>query len=261
MSLDLDFAAAVAHDLAAAAGRMMRDGLVNRTLTFKDDGSEVTDIDVAINTAVLDVLGAAFPDHQVLGEESSGTITDLDQPTWVVDPIDGTLPYAAGVGLGCFSLALVVGGVPVVAAVEDPWVGFGWRAVTGRGAWRNGLRCVAAARPSLHGARIDVEANSEYAALSGALVDAGACAFCQWATVRTACAVADGGYDATVYGPGKPWDIAAVSLIVAEAGGVVGNLDGTVLHAAQPVGRWIAAGSQTMWDAVADTWAPLVGNE
>lgn len=252
-------AAQVADRIADSARRMIRTGLGSRTVTYKSDGSEVTDVDVAVNDMVIAAIADTFGDHQVLGEESSGLLVDLDRPTWVVDPIDGTMPYSAGVGVACFSLALVVAGEPWVAVADDPWTGLRWAAVRGTGTYRNGIRCTTSSQTSLHGARVDVEADADFVALIDTLTGQGALAFCQWAAVRTGCAVADGGYAAALYGPGKPWDVAATSLLVTEAGGKVGHVDGTPLHAARPIGRWAAAATPQLWDEIAELWAAIPG--
>jgi myo-inositol-1(or 4)-monophosphatase len=83
---------------------------------------------------VRDHLAAAFPDHQVVGEEYGGQ-ADAG-PTWYCDPVDGTTNLASGLPWTSFSLSLAVGHEPLVGVVADPWRGEILHASRGGGAWR-----------------------------------------------------------------------------------------------------------------------------
>jgi myo-inositol-1(or 4)-monophosphatase len=106
-------------------------------VTFKADGSLVTEVDTAIERFVRERIGAQFPDHAILGEEFGGDIPD-DRPLWAIDPIDGTTNLANGIPHWGVSLGLVVGGVPTVGALCFPVLGETYAAYRGGGATLNG---------------------------------------------------------------------------------------------------------------------------
>jgi fructose-1,6-bisphosphatase/inositol monophosphatase family enzyme len=236
---------------------MIREGLSSRAVLSKFDGSDLTDVDVAINEYVVNEISGRFPGHQVLGEEGGTMIDDLDRPTWVVDPVDGTFPYVAGIGVACFSVALVVDGAARVAVVVDPFTGAVWQATDTSETTRLGQVCAVSRKTSVRGANIDV-GGRERVGLFSYLDALGARTTSYRATVRAGAAVADGGFDALTYGGGKAWDVAAVSLLIERAGGFVGHADGSFCHLAGPVGKWVGACSREMFDAVAEGWVTAV---
>lgn len=87
-------------------------------------------------------IGAAFPDDAVLGEEG-GAVPGQSGFLWVIDPIDGTSPFLAGLPHWCVVIALVRGGETVAAVTAHPLSGEAFTALRGGGAWLNGaaLRC------------------------------------------------------------------------------------------------------------------------
>src|SRR5690606_7148188 len=107
---------AFAKTLATEAGQIMRDHFVLGIDTeWKQDATPLTIADTSINQLVIDQVKQRFPTHGVLGEEASfGTDREY---LWVVDPVDGTMPYSHGIPTSTFSLALVQNGQPIVAAV------------------------------------------------------------------------------------------------------------------------------------------------
>lgn len=260
MSQPFDRELGHALSVADQAASMMRNGPRTRSATTKADRTTVTDIDVAINEHTIAALADATPDIPVLGEEASSDNLDVDGAVWVVDPIDGTMSFTAGIGLACYALALVVAGQPKVAVVADPWMHTVFHAVAGHGTFRNGEPVRTSEQTRIDGGRIGVAADPalEFGSLMDSLTTRRAWPFALWATVRSGAAVADGGFDACLYGPGKPWDIAATSLLITEAGGVVADIDGQPVHAAQPIGRWIGAATPQLHDELAAAWTNVV---
>jgi fructose-1,6-bisphosphatase/inositol monophosphatase family enzyme len=119
--IDLARALEVAVECADVAAQVMRDVPRGVVRTKAHPADVVTDIDVATEKAVRELLAEAFPDHAVVGEELGGS-TDVDGgPTWWCDPVDGTTNLASGLPWTSFSLALSVGRVPLVGVVGDPW--------------------------------------------------------------------------------------------------------------------------------------------
>lgn len=113
-----------------AAGKravLAQTGLLHRGFrrarsTWKADGTRVTTADLAISAAILRELRTQFPDDQGFSEElldAPGAIAATARFCWVLDPIDGTNNYAAGIPFCAISLALLEQGVPVYGVVYD----------------------------------------------------------------------------------------------------------------------------------------------
>jgi fructose-1,6-bisphosphatase/inositol monophosphatase family enzyme len=240
-----------AVDVVNAGGEMMREGLYSRHLDIKGDGTEVTDVDVAINEYVLEHIATRTPEYGVVGEEASraGSVPC----TWVLDPIDGTLPYSAGIGVSVVALSLVVEGTTVLAAVRDPWTGVTYSGVAGGRSMRNGRDIHVSGAQGISGARVGVSTAGLYVPLGRA----GARVLSVGSSVRLGASVADGRLDALVFGPGEPWDISSTLLLVAQAGGVILSLDTgkTGSDATRGCGRIIAAGTAQLGEALATFWA------
>ena len=130
----------------------------------------VTDVDEACEALIRERIRGAFPDHAFIGEEESaarkarGNGDAADEkaggggggeaetaggggggsaaavPTWMVDPLDGTANFVHGFPFSCTSIALCVGGEPVVGVVYNPIIGELFSASKGRGAFLNGRR-------------------------------------------------------------------------------------------------------------------------
>lgn len=108
----------LAEHAAEATARARRDGV--RTVETKTGPADhVTEVDRAIEQWVSAVVGAQFPDHQMVGEEYGGSDAG-DSPCWYLDPVDGTANLANRFPWTSFSLALVEDGRPVVGVVLDP---------------------------------------------------------------------------------------------------------------------------------------------
>ncbi len=243
-SNDLDDAMAFATALARDCGLMMREGLHYHNLLDKSDGTVLTDIDVAVNRHILAAIAARYADHQVLAEEQSTELRDLDRLTWVVDPIDGTFLYSAGIGAATVSLALVQAGRPLLAVVYDPWTDATYCAHRDRATTRNSLMVSGSSRHELTGARVAVEGPF---AMHQAVRATGARVMGIGASVRTGASVADGGLDALVVAHSSPWDVAAAMLLVPQAGGVVFPSD---VHAARRTPPMVFAGNEILATAL-----------
>ncbi len=200
----------------------------------KDDGSVVTAADLAMERRLAAELTRYWPQIPVLAEEMDPAAQRAALGTggavWIVDPLDGTSNFAAGVPFFCVSLALVRGGRVHTAVVYDPVRDEGFAAVEGRGAWCGGqpLDCAARPAPPLAEAVAGVDFKRLSADLAGRLVRAapyrsqrnfGAAAL-DW------CWVAAGRYAVYLHGGQQLWDHAAGSLILAEAGGRACTLEG-----------------------------------
>ncbi|KAF5583810.1 QA-X [Fusarium pseudoanthophilum] len=131
--------------MAAAQRRIDGSGQSSSAVSYVEKENSVdivtkTDNDVEnfIRTTVL----SKYPDHGFLGEESysagaSRTYLVEDKPTWVVDPLDGTVNFTHLFPMFCVSIALVVKGVPVIGVINAPFLRQFFSSCTGRGAWLN----------------------------------------------------------------------------------------------------------------------------
>lgn len=130
---------AVAVHAAVTGGAVIRAGASSSTITSSDKGdtSIVTQMDIASEEAILDVLREAFPDDAIYAEES-GEAAGASGRLWVIDPLDGTTNFATGIPQYSVSIALVDRGTPVVGVVHHP-ISYGLTsAVAGRGARHDG---------------------------------------------------------------------------------------------------------------------------
>ena len=192
--------------------------LVNR----KPDGSEVSEADIAVDTALKLDLRTKRPDYGWLSEETEDDSERLNyRRVWMVDPIDGTNAFLRHVPEWTVSAALVEDGVPVLGVVFNPATGEYFHAMRGKGAFLNDTRIGA----------------SKKSTLDGALLIASGGLFKKkiwkepWPEVKTRwvnsvayrlALVACGQADATISLSAKSeWDLAAAAIIVEEAGGAI----------------------------------------
>ena len=96
----------------------------------------VTEADHAAEKAIIAVIKAQFPDHQVLAEES-GELAQNSEYKWIIDPIDGTVNFAHGIPLNCVSIAVEHKGEIIMGAVYNPHLNEFFFAEKGKGATLN----------------------------------------------------------------------------------------------------------------------------
>lgn len=224
----------VAKKLAKEAGVVMVSYFNSAAAnpTIKTDKTIVTKADTDINRLVIEVLNREFPGYSIWGEEES-SIIDGAEYTWVCDPVDGTMPFAKAIPISTFSLGLIDSdGNSVVGVAYDPFGDRLFEAVKGQGAFLNGARIGVSDTASLDGAYIDEELwiNQEeqisFDNPKDILNKRGAKVITMCSAVITGCMVAQGSFDAMIFGQGKPEDIAALAVIISEAGGRVTDLFG-----------------------------------
>jgi myo-inositol-1(or 4)-monophosphatase len=194
------------------------------TVRQKADHTPVTDIDLAVERRLRDMIRRRFPDHGILGEEFPEH--RLDAPyQWILDPIDGTRSLTQGLPFFGTIIGVHYRGRPVAGAIDFPMLGDRYHAALGRGAWRNRRRLRLKDVPARQvGEQIISAAGRSYFAAFGS-----AAAFDQLQRrhphVRgyTDCLghalAAAGAIGAVVDFGVKRWDIAATPLLIEEAGG------------------------------------------
>jgi myo-inositol-1(or 4)-monophosphatase len=200
-------------------------------VNIKNPGDISTEIDRLAETAIIRRLRAAYPSHAFTGEESGDSGASAFR--WIVDPLDGTVNYVHGFPYYAVSLALEVNGKIALGVVADPVRKEFFTAVAGRGAYLNGKRLRVSSCQGLELAVVGtVVPPPRFAGMEEYLEY-----FCRVARtcagVRRAGAaaldlayVAAGRLDGFFVVSLHAWDIAAGSLLVAEAGGAVADLDG-----------------------------------
>ncbi len=115
----------LAERAARAGGAVARDMFESQLeVSYKADGSEVSNADHAAQEAVLDVLRQARPQDWFIAEESAveapHSAGETDSVCWAIDPIDGTRNYVRGIPYFSCSVGALLGGTPVAGAIYDP---------------------------------------------------------------------------------------------------------------------------------------------
>lgn len=224
----LDFAKKLAYE----AGDIMKKYFGKSPASkLKADDTIVTIADTEINSLVIQKVQAAYPGHSVDGEEES----DLQgtEYIWVCDPIDGTNPFAMELPISVFSLALVVGGKPIIGVIYDPFCDKLYTAASGQGAFVNDKPLAVSSAGFGAKARVNVDwwPEADYdvlAPLQKLSREKNAYLLSPGSTTHMAALVAEGQFVASVFPgtKGKNVDIAAAKVIVEEAGGRVTDLFG-----------------------------------
>lgn len=249
------------RDLAALAaetgGRIVGAGAGRGAAGASDKGlpgDYVTEVDLASEQAIREMLGQATPDIPVLGEEGGGEPGDR---YWLVDPLDGTVNFIHGFWAVGVSVALVEGGRPVAGAVHTPFMDTTWTAARGGGAQRRSGEGPAepirvAERPPER-AVVGTGFPFRRKGLVPRYLRAFHAAFQRFEDLRRPGAaaldlawVADGTFDGFFELSLGPWDVAAGALLIQEAGGVVTDWSG----GAGFLSGDILAGSSAVHDAL-----------
>lgn len=227
---------ALALELADAADAITLDRFEASDLKVKSkpDMTPVSDADVAVEEVLRERLAEARPGDSIVGEEFGGE-TVFEGRQWVIDPIDGTKNFVRGVPVWATLISLLVDGQPVLGVVSAPALARRWYAAQGSGAWRTFNK------GSLK--RLEVSHVSELADASLAMSSLEG-----WKarglqenfialTERTwrlrgygdffgYCLVAEGAVDIAAEPEVSAWDLAALSVLVTEAGGTFSSLNG-----------------------------------
>lgn len=132
----------VAVEAAKSAGEVIRRGFYEtKHVEHKGVVDLVTETDKACEELIFDHLKKNFPTHKFIGEETSaalGTSELTDDPTWIVDPLDGTTNFVHGFPFVCVSIGLTIEKVPIVGVVYNPIIGELFTGIRGQGAFLNG---------------------------------------------------------------------------------------------------------------------------
>ena len=247
-----DAAAAVHEDQATSVG--IADA------REKGRADYVSATDLAAQEACVAVIRENHPDHSIVAEESHDGDPDgipREGPTWIVDPLDGTTNFLHGHPMHASSVALAIDGIPAVGAVTCAPTRERWWAARGKGAWKNGARVevsrVEGTQRALIGTGFPFKSEhllEEYSAQLVRVLRATGGVRRGGAAAIDLCYLAEGRFDAFWELFLNPWDFAAGWVIVEEAGGVVGRVEGGALRLSP--GTVIGANSPAMKKALHD---------
>ena len=210
-----------------------------RCVTVKGYRDVVTDVDVAAETVILDLVRARFPDHTVISEEAGGGEIGSGY-TWVVDPLDGTTNYSRRLPVFGVSVGVLEVGEPYIGVVYDPLRDHLFAAQRGGGATLNSAPIHVSRVESLGRTLVGLDwghaDDARQASLNclGRVVPlCGAVRALGSATLALAY-VAAGWLDVYFHLSLKPWDAAAGLSLIAEAGGRCTTLDGEPFRVDSP---------------------------
>lgn len=223
----------VAKAAAVKAGTILRERINgSREVSYKGEINLVTEMDRLSERTVVEAILGAFPDHGILAEEEA-QIENNSGFLWIIDPLDGTTNYAHGYPSFSVSIGLESSGDVIVGVVYDPMRDELFSAARGQGAFLNG-NPIAVSRNDIlirsllatgfpYDRAVSKENNLNY---FNAFIMASQEVRRSGSASLDLCAVAAGRLDGYWELKLHPWDVAAGSLIVQEAGGTMSDFSG-----------------------------------
>ena len=257
----------IAIKAARAAGAIINRAsldLERLQVNSKAPNDFVTEVDHAAEAAIIDTLLAAYPGHGILAEESGSARGARDSEyVWIIDPLDGTTNFIHGLPTYAVSIGLAFRNQMQQAVVYDPARNDLFYATKGRGAYLNDKRLRVSRRTRMADALIGTgfpfrkgDDLGHYLKILETVMKSCAGMRRPGAAALDLCYVAAGWYDAFFETGLSPWDVAAGSLLVTEAGGLVGNFTGEADFLHQ---REVVAGSPKIYGQLVQMLAPSTG--
>ena len=254
----------IAVKAARSAGAIINRAALDIELlqvTTKSTNDFVTEVDHAAEAAIIETLLNAYPGHGILAEESGRKHGAKDSEfVWIIDPLDGTTNFIHGLPIFAVSIALAHRGIVQQAVVYDPSRNDLFYASKGRGAFLNDKRLRVSKRTRLAESLIGTgfpfrkgDNLKRYVEMFETVLQACAGLRRPGAAALDLCYVAAGWYDGFFETGLSPWDVAAGSLLVTEAGGLVGNFTGESDYLHQ---REVVAGSPRIYGQLVKLLAP-----
>jgi myo-inositol-1(or 4)-monophosphatase len=228
----LNIAIKAARRAGSIISRAARDGTV-LDIRAKNANDFVTQVDRAAESAIIEVIRKAHPDHAILAEESGQLASARAEYRWVIDPLDGTTNFIHGFPQYCVSIGVQHRGVTSHAVVYDPAKNELFTASRGRGAYLDDRRTRVSRCPQLAEALIgtgfpfkEFSRIELYLAqmrfLMGASAGVRRAGAAALDLAYVACGRLDGFWEMGL----SPWDMAAGALLIQESGGLVADLEG-----------------------------------
>ena len=223
---------AFAERLADEARKLVQEAnAAPADIQYKGDGSPVTDLDQRIESRMRSLIEDRYPEHGIFGEEFDNRNLDAEF-VWVLDPIDGTMAFIAGIPVYGSLIGLAHQGRPFLGVVEHPATNERWTGIAGQFARHNGnavrvRRCERLSEAVLTNSNPDFLNPAELRAFSGLKSRVrytqygGSCyAYAMLSSGRTDLAI-DAGYD--------PFDVFAPIAVIEGAGGIVSDWSGNAI--------------------------------
>jgi myo-inositol-1(or 4)-monophosphatase len=215
------------------------------TITSKGPKDFVSEVDREAERTIVETLLASYPDHAILAEEGTAKGANADaENVWIIDPLDGTTNFLHGFPQYCVSIALAQRGQVTHGVIYDPVRNDLFTATRGRGAFLNDRRIRVSRRHHLRDCLIgtgfpfrDGSYLDTYLRMMKTMIEQTAGLRRPGAAALDLAYVAAGFYDGFWEVGLNAWDVAAGSLLIQEAGGLIGDLagDGDFLHGGQVI--------------------------
>ncbi|BFF99168.1 inositol monophosphatase 1 [Drosophila madeirensis] len=234
-NVDLEKCFEVISNLLTEAGRLIaRNNETRQEFVCKSgDIDLVTQTDKDVEKLLMDGVRRYFPDHKFIGEEESSTGAGVnkltDAPTWIIDPVDGTMNFVHAFPHSCISVGLKVNKVTEIGMVYNPILEQRFTARRGHGAFYNGRRIQVSGQQELSKALVTSEfgttrdeakmevVNENFAKMAKHVHGLRVLGSAALNMSMVALGAADANYEFGIHA----WDVCAGDLIVREAGGVV----------------------------------------
>lgn len=236
-----------------------------KSVNIKEGAGLVSEADHESEAIIKKIVHKKFPEHHFLGEETgyNNKGRAKNDSLWIVDPLDGTTNYVHGFPFFCISIGYEYKGQIEVAVVYAPLLKYLFTATRGAGAFWNGKPIHVSAAQKIEDSLLatgfsymrnqvlsdELETFKLFAEKSRGLRRAGSAAL-------DMCLVAAGVFDGFWERELAPWDTAAGSLIVREAGGVVSNFENEFFHYQM---KSVVAGNPKIQRQISDLIAQTVG--
>ncbi|XP_071723856.1 inositol monophosphatase 3-like [Rutidosis leptorrhynchoides] len=258
-----------AIDAAKSAGQVIRNAFYETKLVeHKGSVDLVTKTDKECEDLIFNYLKQKFPTHKFIGEETTaanGKMELTDEPTWIVDPVDGTTNFVHGFPFVCVSIGLTISKTPVVGVVYNPIINELFTAIEGQGAFLNGnpikassqselLKCLLATDVGYSREKSNVDAMTN--SINSLLLKVRSIRICGSCALNL-CGIACGRFDLFFQSGFGPWDVAAGVLIVKEAGGIVYDQSGKDFDLTS---QRVAASNSIVKDAFLEVLEPYVAS-
>lgn len=229
---ELDECLAAASDFADISRALLRAAAAETAAAeLKPDRTFVTATDRAIEQRLSEVIATRFPQHGIWGEEFGRHQPGADWQ-WILDPIDGTAQFIAGIPVYATLIALARGGVPVLGLMDFPAIGERWLGVEGRPATLNGEICRTSRTCDLASAMMSTSSPDFYSGAERPALDA-LRSSTRWRIYGAAALsygrLASGRTDLACDTGFQVYDFACFRPIIEGAGGVVTDWDGRAL--------------------------------
>jgi myo-inositol-1(or 4)-monophosphatase len=230
-------------------------------ISTKSANDFVTEVDQKAEEAIIETLLTAYPGHGILAEES-GRVHGAkhSEYVWIIDPLDGTTNFIHGLPFYAVSIALAYRDQIQQAVVYDPTRNDLFYSSKGRGAFLNDKRLRVSKRTRLSDSLVGTgfpfrkgDNFQRYLKMFSEVMQSCAGVRRPGAAALDLCYVAAGYYDAFFETGLNPWDIAAASLIITEAGGLIGNFTGEADFMYQ---REVVAGNPKIYGQMVNILAP-----